>query len=257
MVLQIYKNLEQGTPEWLDVRLWVITWTWLWAIMWTKACRQTYLTKLCAELRRVNNPQVKNFAMQRGNDLEDICQLEYEKLTWNKVENIGFATRNPYWGHSPDGIIYNDDWIIYKGIEIKSPYWETILKYLSKDGNNDAEILYKIDTWYYWQVINYFCIFPDMEELDFLVFYPYDTTLNRYQKTKRFKEIDLEKYKTGSTLEDEIFIYTIKREDVIPSIADAKDEVKLFRDEWETKEEEISQSKINRGLNYITKNKWQ
>lgn len=237
MALKLYKDLEQGTKQWLQVRSGVITGTSVASVKWAPSVQNTLIRKLSAWIRGIGAPNVKNFAMQRGNDLEDICQMEYERRTGYEVTNIGFATRTGYWGHSPDGIIYNENGKITRAIEIKCPQGETILKYLEKD---------KIPTEYYWQVTNYFCIFPDLEELDFLVFYPYDTTLDKYQEkinkaskpglTVRWDvydmPLDLLKYKTGSTLEDEIFIWTVTREELQDDIALIEDNMKEFRRKW-------------------------
>lgn len=114
------------------------------------------------------------------------------------------------------------------------------MKYLQYDEGADVDNLKKIDKGYYWQVINYFCIFDTMESVDFLVFYPYDSTLDRYQKKKEFQAIDLTRYKTGSTLEDETFIYTIYRSEVEDDIKAAKAGVKEFIKSWKKREARLA-----------------
>lgn len=175
--MKIYKDLEQWTPERLDVRKWVITWTKLkWVTGWTKA-QLTEMYTLLAETYIEEEPLNAYEIIERGHELEPIAKAKYEDLTWNKVEEVGFITSEDYLGLSPDGIIATEEILIgtteewpitsiiyWKAVEIKCPMWKTFIKYLLED---------KIPKEYLPQVINYFVVIEDLQELDFAIYHPW------------------------------------------------------------------------------------
>lgn len=117
----IISNCEQGTDEWLSLRLGIPTASCFKEVMAKgrgnnpSARRQTYLYKLAAE--RLTGELTGAFSSavtDRGHEQEPEARGAYEFTTGNTVEEIGFARRGDV-GCSPDGLIGNDG-----AIEIKS-----------------------------------------------------------------------------------------------------------------------------------------
>lgn len=77
--------------------------------------RKGYLYKLASEiLTGVPQDTYQNSHMERGNTQEPLARVEYEFVTGNSVNEIGFALRGRI-GCSPDGLVGSSG-----GIEIKS-----------------------------------------------------------------------------------------------------------------------------------------
>jgi len=162
--MKIYKELEQWTEKWLKVRKWVVTGTKLKGVLgWPKAQLTEYYTLLAEKY--VEDEDLKAWEIiERGNELEWIAKANYEELTGNKVEEVGFIIRDERHGLSPDWIILDEDCGLYKwAIEIKCPMWKNYVKYLLED---------KIPDEYKWQVVNYFLVMEDLEWLDFVIYNP-------------------------------------------------------------------------------------
>lgn len=110
--MHIWRDLEQGTDEWLMARLGVPTASEFDAIMTCgrggkpSQTRLTYLYKLIGE-RLTDEPSAKfdNYATRRGHELEPEARELYSMLTGNEVEQVGFISRGKWCGASPDGLI--------------------------------------------------------------------------------------------------------------------------------------------------------
>lgn len=115
MGLEIF-NVEQGSEEWLALRVGVITASAAYGLNY-KSMRETYKNKLIAE--RLTEEPIRIFtneAMQWGIDKEDEARERYIAETGNTVEQVGFGKVSKWVGCSPDGLVGD------KGmIEIKCP----------------------------------------------------------------------------------------------------------------------------------------
>ena len=202
----IYKDILQGSEEWLKLRWWVITWTKLkWVLAWPQA-QLTQVYELIAEEFAELEPTFTSPAMQRWNDLEPIARAKYEEITKQKVEEVWFIKSEVYQDDfgswlwlSPDWIIYKDDKII-KAIEIKCPWAKNHCKYIIEKQTPKE---------YLEQILNYFLVIDDLQELDFITYNP-----DFYIK-------DLQ-----------LVIITITRKDLEKDLEKAKDKILKFRELW-------------------------
>lgn len=159
--MRIYRELEQGSEEWLKVRIGRITGTRTKKVM--QANNLGLVDELIAEMV---TEQIEEFyineAMQRGTDMEPIARKEYEEITGLKVEQVGFLLSDEYnWlGFSPDGLI-NENGIYRKGVEIKCPDTDTHVRYIRQN---------TLPNEHKYQVHTAFIVNRDMVELDFVSF---------------------------------------------------------------------------------------
>jgi putative phage-type endonuclease len=132
-------NIEQGSPEWFDIRKGKLTASKAQAI----ASNSKGLETLCYELLAEKYSSAvwesySNDDMERGKLLEEQAREMYELETGNKIEKIGFVETDEYTGCSPDGFIGKDGLI-----EIKCKKDTTYFRAIIEE---------KIDTGYEWQV---------------------------------------------------------------------------------------------------------
>lgn len=161
--MRVLKGIKQGTPEWLKVKLGVISGTRIKKIKSTT--NMTLLDELCAERgSEYVEDSFTSDAMQRGKDMEPYAIKAYEKHTGFKVTAIGFGLHDKYdwWGISPDGFIMQHR-KRKRAIEIKCPNTSTHFRYCRMG---------KLPTDYRHQVLNYFMCEPDCEAVDFISFDP-------------------------------------------------------------------------------------
>lgn len=137
--MKIYDKLEQGTQEWLDLRLGKLTASKAQAIGSNGKGLETLVYEKVAELMTgKTKDSYTNPDMERGNELEEMARNAYELETGILVRQVGFVELNKYVGCSPDGLIEED------GLqEIKCPNDVTFVKFLHSQ---------KIDTGYDWQM---------------------------------------------------------------------------------------------------------
>jgi len=161
---------EQGTDEWLKYRLWKVTWTKLKDVMWSNNLK--LIDELLAEILTAEwKENITSRAMERWTDEEPHAIKEYEKVTGQKVSAVWFCISDEfdYLWLSPDWFIWDnasikDDKItpIYsKWLEIKCPSSQKHIEYIR---------INRVPNEYKHQVINYFIVNEDMEELDFVSF---------------------------------------------------------------------------------------
>jgi len=113
--VKIYKNIEQGTPEWHELRKGKMTASHANTISVAGKGLETYVYEIVAGM--LSSAEPENFVskdMERGNELEAQARVMYELETGNKVEEVGFVEIDEYSGASPDGLIGDDG-----GLEIK------------------------------------------------------------------------------------------------------------------------------------------
>lgn len=130
--MQIIKDIEQGSDEWLKLRMGVATASNFNKIITaTTAKESSTLPKYALELATqhlLDKPEetYKSSAMQRGSDLEPLARQAYQESSLCSVEEIAmFKSDCGNFGYSPDGLI-GDDGLI----EIKCPLAITHLNYI-------------------------------------------------------------------------------------------------------------------------------
>jgi len=133
-MMRIYRELEQGTPEWFITRLGIPTASMYSAILANgrggepSKTRQTYMYKLAGEvLTGEPSEQFQNRHTQRGHEHEPFARNAYSFLTGNDPETIGFI-RNGNTGASPDALIETDGLL-----EIKSKLPHLHIEGLERD----------------------------------------------------------------------------------------------------------------------------
>lgn len=137
----IIHNLEQGTPEWLEIRKGKMTASNATAIGNYGKGLDTYILKMMSEYYSSGiNEKFVSKDIQRGNELEPIARQVYEFENDVIVEQVGFVEYDEYVGCSPDGLVGEDG-----GIEIKCVDDTGYLKYLL-DGRDE------INSSYIWQI---------------------------------------------------------------------------------------------------------
>lgn len=110
MSLEIFADLEQGSPEWIQTRLGVVTASEFKAVMAKgegKTRRKYMLTVLGEKISGQPFERYKNDFMDRGHTQEDEARNLYTFMTDNVVQRIGFMKRGLV-GYSPDGLIGED-----------------------------------------------------------------------------------------------------------------------------------------------------
>lgn len=162
-----YPKLIQGTDEWKEFRHGKAGGT-------TAKKAMTNLDKsirICAVFSELLSEHMEDFdpfkneyhnsSMQRGNEYEPLAREEYERVTGNKVLQIGWACDDTEQrkGISPDGIVESKN----KSIEIKCPEANTHVKYML-DFNAFLEE-------YCWQIVDNFLILG-VESVDCISYRP-------------------------------------------------------------------------------------
>lgn len=148
MTLHIYEELEQGTPEWLEARLGLVTASVMGKLVTAKTLKPAnndesrgLTAQLVAErITGWSDPSYFNQDMQRGHDIEPIARDWYSQRGGVQVDEIGFMVREIDLdftrdvgqiriGYSPDGLI-GDDGLL----EVKAPRAKThLLTHLAGD----------------------------------------------------------------------------------------------------------------------------
>lgn len=127
--MQVIKDIEQGSQEWLRMRLGVATASNFDKIITSTGVESKTLKDYAFELASdslLTEPEAsfQSEAMIRGNELEEEARSYYSFVTDNKVEEVTFIKKGNI-GYSPDGLI-GDNGLI----EIKCPLKKNHLKYL-------------------------------------------------------------------------------------------------------------------------------
>lgn len=144
----IIEDLEQGTPEWLQMRMGIVTGSRVADVMAKLSrkegeaqCRKNYKAELVSEILtgRASDHYVSP-AMQWGIDNEIFARNAYE-VEVAEVERVGFALHPTItrFGSSPDGLVGTDGLV-----EFKCPNTATHLDYI---------IAGEVPSEYHWQML--------------------------------------------------------------------------------------------------------
>ncbi len=115
--MEIFSDLEQGSPEWKSVRCGVITcseFSQLLAKGEGKTRRTLLLKKAGERITGNSSESYSNEHMERGKEQESVARGLYETHAGTKIFECGFMKKGDV-GYSPDGLISSDGLI-----EIKS-----------------------------------------------------------------------------------------------------------------------------------------
>ena len=126
-------EVEQGTPEWLQARVGVVTAsefanlvTPAWKARTGEMVASYLARKLAERWRRAPLAGWSSGPMEQGSLREDEAIPYFECKTGRKVNRVGFITTDDgRWGCSPDGLL-----AVNTGIEVKCPEPQTQVKYL-------------------------------------------------------------------------------------------------------------------------------
>lgn len=128
--MNIIESMEQGSQEWLELRLGKVTASKFKDVMTNgrgnkpSATAKTYMIKLVAEILRGEPlPFFENEAMKWGTETEPQARAMYELKNDVEVKEVAFVELNEFVGVSPDGLV-GDDGLL----EIKCPNTETQIK---------------------------------------------------------------------------------------------------------------------------------
>jgi len=156
----IIHNCDQGTHEWLQLRLGKITGTRLKKML--AKDNLSLLDELIAEEETglTDDDDFVSEEMQRGIDLEPLAIQEYSNITGHEVDHpcLIQSSEWPILMMSPDGYIGTNG-----AVEIKCPKTKNHIKYIRQG---------KIPNEYKEQIWAYFMVNPDLQWLDFVSFDP-------------------------------------------------------------------------------------
>lgn len=109
-------EIEQGSPEWIEARLGMVTSSHFKDVLNKKSGRLLYMRKVVGErLSGIKEESYSNANMAAGIDLEEYARSFYEKIYNCEVRQVGFVKMNDWVGSSPDGLVGDKG-----GVEIKS-----------------------------------------------------------------------------------------------------------------------------------------
>ena len=158
-------NLEQWTPEWYEMRRWVITWTRLARLMGGKEARKTLIYELIGEEITDFDPNVANSAksdaMAHWNDSESIIRSEFIQ---RETVSVGFIKKCAWIGISPDALVQEGE-IYTEAYEFKAPQATNFVRYAIENKSR-----WDIPSEYLWQVVHYFVCIDSLEKLHFWMF---------------------------------------------------------------------------------------
>lgn len=186
-----FYNFQQWTPEWDEIRKGCITWTKLSGVLAWPKWRLTAIYELIAEEFTSPVPTYESDAMIKGKELEAIARAKYEIIKGVKVEEVWFAKSDEFVDDYWEYVWISPDWITGNTwIEIKCVWPKNFVKYSIEN---------KIPDEYYEQVMMYFIVFPELEQLDFIAycpdFYMEEKQINVITITRKELQVDIEEAK--------------------------------------------------------------
>lgn len=113
--MEMLYNIEQGTPEWLELRKGRMTASHAQEIAANGKGLETLCRRLAAQIYTDSlAPTYKNDNMICGSEEEHFARSAYEFETGQKVEQVGFVIYSDFVGSSPDGLVGTDGGVEYK-----------------------------------------------------------------------------------------------------------------------------------------------
>ena len=194
--MRILRDLQQGTEEWHNKKLGVISGTVLDGILGTPKARESTKYEIIGErlIPKLDMDYLHEAPMLRGVRLEPQAIAAFEFVTGKQVERVGFCEHDdwPAICYSPDGLVLDTDYS--EDCEIKCPEAKNYMKIVM---TNEVPKEYKA------QIIQGFVVNPKLMIRWFVAFNP-----------------DMPKYP--------IHIIKVTRESLATEIADAFEEEKKF-----------------------------
>lgn len=165
--MKIYKDIQQGTTKWLEIKHGKVGGSMLAKIMTNldksvRTCAE-YLSILAENMEDFDPFQInfQSAEMARGNEFEPLARKEYERINGVIVEQVGWVENEEIKisGISPDGWMPESK----KSIEIKCPSDNTHVGYML----NPNAFLEK----YCWQIVCNFLVL-EVESVDCISYRP-------------------------------------------------------------------------------------
>ena len=143
--IQLHNDIEQGSEEWLKLRLGKITASCFYKLLGTKAAREKYLYDRANEKVtgcKSDGAEYVNVHIQRGWDNEAIARNEYIVSEFTAVDEVGLVQLNDYIACSPDGLVCADGMIA-----IKSPDSNNYFRQVVEISQKGVEAISKEHRW--------------------------------------------------------------------------------------------------------------
>lgn len=180
--MEVIKDIQQGSDEWLKLRLGMITASRMGDLMSNgrgsapSKTAESYMIELIAErLTGESKPFFENYAMKWGTETEPQARAMFELMEGVDVEEVAFIKRDEFIGVSPDGLIDDDGMF-----EIKCPNTSTQIKrFFDNDYSSDYSAQIQAQLW--------------VAERDYCQFLSFDPRINTeasYLLTKVYRDDD-------------------------------------------------------------------
>ena len=148
--MEIITSMEQGSQEWLEMRLGKVTASRMKDVLTNgrggnpSKTAESYMIELIAErLTGESKPFFENDAMRWGTETEPQARAMYELESGNDVEEVAFIVKDEFIGVSPDGLIGSAGML-----EIKCPTTSTqVRRALSGEYHNDYNPQIQAQLW--------------------------------------------------------------------------------------------------------------
>ena len=103
--MRIIEKLEQGTPEWLEIRSKYLTGTDAYSFVIKEIPVEQIL------VNKTNNSFTGNYYTRRGQELEPTNRYSWSQVNGLEVRTLGFSCSDRFQiaGYSPDGLVYQDN----------------------------------------------------------------------------------------------------------------------------------------------------
>lgn len=163
--MKIYKDIQQGSLDWFQLKLGKITGTVLSDLMGTPRARQEAMYEIIAERLTPKVQMEYENPMARGVRLEGDAIIAFEIKTGKKVSTAGFceSDKSPWVGYSPDGLIYDKKGNVTEDVEVKSPMGKNYMKIVMTD---------EVPKEYHWQIVQGFVTNPKLKKRWFVAYNP-------------------------------------------------------------------------------------
>lgn len=151
-----YHNIQQGSPEWDEIRKGKLTASHATAIAANGKGLNTYCKKIAVATLAIPEKRYISKDMERGIELETFARQYYEFETSQNVDEVGFVENAKFKnvGCSPDGIVNSDG-----GIEIKArnneKHFDLILGETKEIPFNQIQMTLLITERKWWDFVSY------------------------------------------------------------------------------------------------------